>query len=160
VSEKLDWKDAARLAAIPAIYLLIVILYLGYAQAAIMEPYMVKDINSGGNPWPVYMAELDGVFLARTIHSDTGSEPRRSDGTADGTWLVKDIFTGTSSPRVGPFTKLGDILLTLADDGVHGEELWRTNGTDGGTILVKDINLGPEGSEPLDPAVVNGFIYF
>lgn len=34
------------------------------------------------------------------------------------------------------------MVLFLATDATHGEELWKTDGTSGGTSLVKDINPG------------------
>jgi len=37
------------------------------------------------------------------------------------------------------FTAVGDRVLFVADDGIHGEELWITDGTSTGTRLVRDI---------------------
>src|SRR3954468_1439997 len=70
---------------------------------AALTPYLLKDINTntlGSStstaPWPV----LNGVayFSAMDEH---GSELWRSDGTPDGTWLIKDIVPGPdgSSPN-------------------------------------------------------------
>jgi ELWxxDGT repeat protein len=74
-----------------------------------------------------------------------GLELWKSDGTAAGTSLVKDICPGLCSslatffnPPVG-FTRVGGTLFFMADDGVHSNELWKTDGTEAGTVLVKDI---------------------
>ena len=70
-----------------------------------------------------------------------------SDGTADGTVMVKDINPGGSSVPLG-FASVGNMLYFTANDGVNGRELWKTDGTSAGTVLVKDINSGLADSKP------------
>ena len=64
--------------------------------------------------------------------------------------LVKDInttpVTETRTDRSTFFrgaAAIGDRLLFVADDAVHGQEAWITDGTEAGTRLVKEINPGP-----------------
>src|SRR5215211_6798776 len=98
-------------------------------------------------------------FQATTVKY--GEELWKSDGTAKGTTLVKDINTvrGNSNPndkgdainRSAEVEKLfvvGKTLYFRASDGKHGVELWKTDGTESGTKLVKDIN-------PAAPAPIN-----
>ena len=73
-----------------------------------------------------------------------GYELWRSDGTARGTRMVKDINPGAGSSNIEGITAVNGILYFRADDGVHGAELWRSDGTARGTRMVKDIN--PAGS--------------
>ena len=68
----------------------------------------------------------------------------KSDGTLEGTGLVKDINPGGPFDKSRPreFTELDGAVYFTADDGVHGDELWRSDGTRDGTVMVKDINPG------------------
>jgi len=70
----------------------------------------------------------------------------KTDGTVDGTVLLKDIFQGTGSSisgyLTGHFTKVGNEFFFLADDNLHGYELWKSDGTETGTVMVKDITAG------------------
>ena len=73
----------------------------------------------------------------------TGQELWKSDGTAAGTTLVKNIRPGSgtsSSPR--ELTNVNGTLFFVADDGVTGQELWKSDGTAAGTVLVRDIHPG------------------
>src|SRR5919108_505689 len=74
------------------------------------------------------------------------AELRRSDGTAAGTRLVRDIAPGTESSPPFYLTRVGDFFLFQAYDPDHGFELWRSDGTAAGTELVKDIDPGRTGS--------------
>ncbi|NNE94899.1 MAG: hypothetical protein HKN24_02625 [Acidimicrobiales bacterium] len=56
--------------------------------------------------------------------------------------LVADIWSGPASSKPAPsndMAALGDQVLFLANDGIHGQELWASDGTAAGTRLVKDI---------------------
>lgn len=73
---------------------------------------------------------------------NTGSsEPYITDGTPDGTLLIKDIFPGTSSSATANFGKAGGIVYFSARTSfAGGEHLWKTDGTEAGTEFVKAIN--------------------
>lgn len=65
-----------------------------------------------------------------------------SDGTPEGTRLVKDIRPGERGAGIFDLTAVGDRVFFFADDGLHGKELWVSNGTGAGTRMVKDIHPG------------------
>ena len=93
----------------------------------------VSDIAALGDGRVVFSA-LDGYFAGR-------KELWVSDGTEDGTALLRDINPDDSSNPIGQ-TALGDgRVVFAAKSGTDlGYELWITDGTAVGTQLVKDIN--------------------
>ncbi|MBL9161163.1 MAG: hypothetical protein JNL18_00315 [Planctomycetaceae bacterium] len=89
-----------------------------------------------------------GNTLFFTAHTDFyGVELWKTDGTAAGTSLVKDIRIG-AEPVPDPFesqvprslVNSGGILYFLANDGTSGFGLWRSDGTSNGTFRLKDAS--------------------
>lgn len=89
-----------------------------------------------------------------------GNELWRSDGTAEGSGVVKDISPGQGSSFPQDLMAAGSLLFFTADDGIHGHELWRTDGTADGTFMVRDILPGSSSSGASQLAVLNGVVYF
>ena len=79
---------------------------------------------------------------------DNGTELWKTDGTANGTIVVKDINIGSGSSNPTYLTAVGNSLYFSADDGTNGTELWKSDGTANGTMMLKDINNGSGGSTP------------
>jgi ELWxxDGT repeat protein len=105
--------------------LLILMLFLGHAQAVAQEPHLVKDINPGsGEGDPMYMTEMDGAFLFAATDSTHGRELWRSDGTEEGTWMVKDINPGSASSSPSNLVVFNGILFFRAEHAVHDYEVW------------------------------------
>ncbi len=75
-----------------------------------------------------------------------GVELWKTDGTAAGTMMVKDIHPGATGSSPSSFASMGGLLYFVANDGVHGAELWRSDGTDVGTYMVSDIYPGSNSS--------------
>ena len=101
-----------------------------------------------------YFLEEDGV---------RGRELWRSDGTALGTFLVRDLCPGSCGSRTwstGLMAALGEELVFVANDGVHGLELWRTDGTALGTSLVVDLEPGYSSSQPYFLTSAAGQVFF
>ena len=115
----------------------------------------VKDIWPGRNssipnsllgPSGAQLTAVGGTIYFGADDGRHGYELWRSNGTARGTRMVKDIRAGPLSSQVFSITNVDGTLFFTADDGIHGAELWRSDGTAGGTHLVKDINPGLVGS--------------
>ncbi len=128
---------------------------------------LVRDIFPGpnvgfsGRSGIAHMTAAGGAlyFQARDAAA-TGIELWKSDGTATGTQLVKEINPGSAGSLSSDFVELNGVLLFEANDGSTGNELWRTDGTQAGTSLLKDIRPGPNGSSPWGWIVVDGVVYF
>ena len=109
-----------------------------------------------------YATNFNGTlfFVARdNIH---GQELWKSDGTAEGTALVKDINPGIGYGNGDPRspTEFNGTVYFSANDGIHGWELWKSDGTEAGTVLVKDIYPGSNNGHPYDLTEFNGHLYF
>jgi len=74
-----------------------------------------------------------------------------SDGTAVGTFLLRDINADPNAAGPGTMFALNSLALFPVDDGIHGMELWVTDGTSNGTHLVKDINPRQRVEQPSRP---------
>ena len=88
-----------------------------------------------------------------------GRELFISNGTSEGTRILKDINIGTDWSSPEQFIKLGDSTYFVANDGVNGEELWKTDGTEAGTVIVKDIHTAGS-SSPSQLTVFKDKLYF
>lgn len=122
---------------------------------------MVRDIKPGYAsglpaaitpvwPWqtfPPYLVNVGGVvyFAADGGSFSSNVELWKSDGTSEGTVLVKEIhpheFIGSTPKHL---TEYNGKLIFLANDGTNGLELWSSDGTAAGTALLK--NIAPFGS--------------
>jgi len=129
--------------------------------------YQVRNIvglNPSGSyedsSFPYDLTELNGVLIFTAFDYDHGRELWRSDGTLNGTYLLKDILPGYPSSFLREITRLGDRLYFVANDGRHGHELWVTDGTADGTQLVEDLLPGPMSSQPTHLQVKDGVLYF
>jgi ELWxxDGT repeat protein len=135
----------------------------GTALVKDIYPGMVGTIANSSNPSGFTSAGNFVVFSAFDgVH---GYELWRTDGTAAGTILVKDINPGTGTGYQSSITNPAPISFNgltyfMANDGVHGVELWRTDGTPDGTVMVADINAGAGTSLPADLTISGGRLYF
>jgi ELWxxDGT repeat protein len=72
------------------------------------------------------LTDVSGTLFFRADDGTTGRELWRSDGTAAGTVLVKDINPGPASSSPNELTAVNGTLFFRADDGTTGVELWKT----------------------------------
>jgi len=127
--------------------------------------FLLKDINPSGSS----RVALSPVALGNSIIfaadsgtgvGGTGIELYTSDGTVNGTVLIKDIRPGTFSgvEPSGGMVNLNGVILFSATDG-SGTELWRSDGTAAGTVQVATLNV-QGGSFPTEITVVGDQVYF
>ena len=79
---------------------------------------MVKDINSGsGYSYANDLTAVGNTLYFRAYDGTNGFELWKSDGTASGTVMVKDIYSGSGSGTPDPeFTAVGNTLYFRADE--------------------------------------------
>jgi ELWxxDGT repeat protein len=133
---------------------------------------MLADAYSrlDGNPVDGYfgygfreLTNVNGTLYFRADDGTHGGELWKSDGTAAGTVMVKDINPGALGSYPNDLTNVNGTLYFAADDGIHGFELWRSDGSPSGTALVKDLNPGSGWglrSGYFQLANFNGTLYF
>ena len=92
---------------------------------------------------PSSLVRVGDTIFFRADDGARGAELWKSDGTAAGTVLVKDIFPGGAGGFPAGLIRVGSVLFFSANDGVHGQELWKSDGTEDGTVMVKDMTPGP-----------------
>lgn len=140
--------------------------------------YMLKDLDPGqylqyswSNEETNYSSRPDhffahnGTLYFSARHHEYGEELWATDGTADGTYMVKDIFPGLyedsddnkndSSPT--NFTSInGTVLFNAQSDTSYKDYLYTTNGTEEGTkkFLDEEVYITE------DPVEYNGNWYF
>jgi ELWxxDGT repeat protein len=135
-------------------------------------PFLVKDIYPGSNSsldsnYPLPITAVGNTLYFVAEDGVNGYELWKSNGTAAGTTLLKDILPGSGFPYTYPSSPvaLGNTLYFNADDGVNGRELWKSDGTTAGTTLLKDIYTGsnfgfPNSSYPSNLTAVGNTLYF
>lgn len=86
------------------------------------------------------LVDVDGVLFFAAESSDHQNEIElyKSDGTAEGTVLVKNIGASFSSSPSN-LTALNGTLYFTAHSDNNGRELWKSDGTEQGTVMIKDI---------------------
>lgn len=83
-----------------------------------------------------------------------------SDGTADGTLLLKDINPDYRDANPKEFYVFDDKLYFTATNYLTGAELYVTDGTANGTVLVQDINTGTSSSNPSSFVTAGNTLFF
>ncbi|HUG09419.1 MAG TPA: ELWxxDGT repeat protein [Opitutaceae bacterium] len=149
--------------------------FAGTESATGMEPWMsdgtaagtrlVADLKPGtASSAPLYFTNVDGtVFFAAeastttttgkgkkksTVTTSTGVELWKTNGTAAGTVLVKDIAPGSNHSLPTNLFAWNGALYFSAHFPNAGNELMRSDGTAAGTVLVKDLVSGSMSSNP------------
>ena len=129
---------------------------------------LVKDIlpgtNSAGFPDFTFLTASGNNLLFVAKDGFFGRELWISDGTAEGTNLLKDLNDLTQdalNDSQGPEkVVIGEEVIFVASDGRTGTELWKTDGTASGTSQVKDIGPGSSSSFPFDLTLLGSEVFF
>lgn len=117
------------------------------------------------NSNPERIVNYNGALYFTATDSAHGRELWKTDGTPQGTVLLKDIIPGISGSLdfgSAHLTVINGLMYFEASDGPEGIELWKSDGTAAGTVMVKDINLygGASGSGPGFLTAINENVFF
>ncbi|MEZ4805281.1 MAG: T9SS type A sorting domain-containing protein [Bacteroidia bacterium] len=102
--------------------------YLNLTNMGISSPASLNE----------YYTEYDSMFLFLATDSVYGQELWRSDGTIEGTFMVKDINPKSFSSRPRLLTRYQDKIL-FTTQATNPEELWITDGTEAGTEKILEL---------------------
>ena len=136
------------------------LIFIGGVRATNSQPVMVKDIFPGNLASQPYLTAVGSTLFFQASDGTNGYELWKSDGSAAGTVMVKDINSGSGSSSPAYLTAVGSTLYFQAADAATGIELWKSDGAAETTLMVKDINLGATSSTPSYLAAVGSTLYF
>lgn len=135
--------------------------------------FMLKDIFPGmydettpNESFPMSFYEFNSEVYFSAFAEGKGFEFHKTDGTENGTVLIKDIYPdgigGTNTS--GEFISFKEKLYFSAysdksPKNNYNKELWVSDGTEAGTIKLKDINAQSY-SSPHDFTVMGDSLYF
>lgn len=124
---------------------------------------LIKDFpNASGFYGIENLTSANGFVLFTVFEETTRKKLWRTDGTAEGTVLVKDIDP-TNSMHYEPHIlfEFNDNVYFRAGTSTTGQELWKSDGTSEGTTMVKDLypGLGAGFTSPVF-GILNNELYF
>jgi uncharacterized repeat protein (TIGR01451 family) len=139
---------------------------LAGSPAQAQPAYRVADVNTtrtGGtddSASRTQFVDLNGTILFAAADGRRGTELWRTNGTAEGTALVKDICPGVCPSEPMYLTVVGSQVFFAANDGAHGFELWKTDGTAAGTVRMADLVPSLAGPPPGEMHELGGKLLF
>ena len=131
-----------------------------------------NNYNYTETTYPYTFIDINYLLDFPPIDGESGYELFVSDGTAEGTQLLVDLYPGenkygfTNSSDPSSLVEFDDKLYFTANDGESGGELFVTDGTAEGTQLVTDLYPGVSqygysyGSNPYELTVVGDELFF
>jgi len=110
-------------------------------------------VSHSSNPRDFVVFDNTLFFVAQ--HDEKGREVWKTNGTAGGTILLKDINIGVESSVTSNFLEFKGKLYFVANDGINGHQLWVTDGSEAGTRRVTS-----KMNYPVNKIVSNGDYIF
>jgi ELWxxDGT repeat protein len=111
----------------------------------------------------VFFTADSAVTTGNGNHQSTtffGRELWKTNGTAAGTVMVRDINEGFADSGPEQFTLINGRLVFAARTDELGTEIWTSDGTSTGTVLLRDINPTFRSSNPFGMRDFQGTAYF
>ncbi len=119
---------------------------------------MTSTSDNSSQPYELTVFSNKLIFGANDdIH---GYEPWITDGTSQGTILLKDIYQNSSGSDPNYFVEYNDKIYFNANEG-WGNELYVSDGNEQGTFMLKNISTSGYGSsEPSNFIVYKNLLFF
>src|SRR5262249_53836235 len=129
-------------------------------RTAAVAAVLARDIVPGpAASSPGGLTAFGDALLFSASQPATGNELWRTDGSAAGTLLVKDVNPGTAG-GVGAIRAAAGQIFFVGYRPDTGTELWRSDGTEAGTALVTEIAAGTSSSFIEGLTASGGYVYF
>ena len=143
----------------------VVVLAIAAPVGAAGSPKLVKNINPNGSSFPTSLTQVGNTLFFAANDGVHGTELWKSDGTAAGTKMVKDIRSGAKSSDPENLVNVNGKIFFTANDGKHKNQLWKSDGTGRGTVRVTNIiNWAYDTSYglemPLAPVAIGARLFF
>ncbi len=132
--------------------------------------HLTKDINTQTDADPLNndfifnkpYAVLNGIMYFSADDGVHGTELWRSDGTAAGTYLLKDVIAGSVSSNPHEITIAGSkIYFVTQNNTLFSYELWVSDGTAPGTIKLADFQRqGPGVNTAYNLTAVGSSVFY
>ena len=119
---------------------------------------LVKHVSG-----PQHFITVGGTLFFTATDDEHGRELWKSDGTAAGTVMVKDINPGYDNSAPRGLTNVNGMLFFFSGSETNTTELWKSDGTEIGTVRVATLNANewsPHLENAGSVAVVGNTIYF
>ena len=103
--------------------------------------YDVSDASSNNAATvtrTVIVGEPQGNTFISANNGTSGVELFVTDGTADGTMIIKDIVPGSGASTPEQYLMIDEILYFSASNENYVRALWKSDGTADGTVMIKD----------------------
>lgn len=127
---------------------------------------LVKDIFPGSDSSKIKnLVVINNIALFFADDGTTGYELWRSDGTAEGTFLLFDTTPENRahydySLNQNQVVFFNDYIYFTFDHPDYGKEIWKTQGEKGSTSLVSDYETGANNFSPRDFRVIGTRLLF
>lgn len=124
---------------------------------------IIRNAGSGLDLSPSF-----GVVFSAD-NGTSGKELWFSNGTTDGTAMIKEITSGENGTIFGQFISISPgVVLFTVENAVSGKlALWRTDGTDAGTLMIEDFETETDTSKQSNeakffrsPTLIGSNLYF